>query len=1109
MEQIVHTLEGAAQELLAPPNLVTKERRQAAEKVFLDLQESKDLITLCQFTLEHTKNAFVLFEAASGIKKAILRDWSVMEGQDIENLRSYLLTYVTRNYGIESFIREQILQGAAIILKRGWLDEEKSASMKSVFFEQLFQLLGMDVNMQLIACSLMLRVVEEFSTSSKSSDIGFTWEFHHKCKLSFEQSALKRIYELCLEVLKRFNGAGSLSALGPSELELLSNMSKLADKIVSWDFAVGKSKRSVGSFEPDQDVLLRPGANWREDFLNEERISLFFDLHRKIRNNSTAAHHTLQCLAQLASLTGSVFENEQQEALYLSYVAKGITSLIRDILALGGRQGEVADMGAELYGLCSVINRLVLSFKGEIFMHLGEDFSVLVEQIMGLTSFCLHRTTTDFEDTFDIEAFDQLLGAWDQFMSFDCFGMGFFRQPAGHIFQVYVETRLKRASLEIENYNDEEELGDDDTNFDDQLCGVALLGRYAAKESAAYMCKMLNERINALESALSGQSVNQDLSGLFEDLHWLLLIAGHFLADVGEGEKPLIPGPILSLSIESSAGNFEDYVLGIASLVFRLVEIENKALLASQSGKLSPLLAEDIVWFVGRWLKTYLLPDENDYKQLSQNIVNNFGRDSDGGKLLVGCIMTKICVNLTFWTGEVDVEEESVKTLLAMAKLPSIRSIIIQDENLWTLANSFADPKSSLSKLPGTVQNHLMHAMCCICSGREDPAFIQRLQGILQMIELRFSSLLNKPNFIAISQQPGTITEITNIMELLRGCCCASDSRNTRLMFPLFSKYFEHIVKLLRVYKNCSETSVYVLEFFKDFVKYQLGYLTDAERSVVYETSLLLMKTYAECNTGKYKKPDSNSEEEQYYDLLLFLKILTYLISQDNLDFSSPEVRTLPNESGPQVADVVIYGINIVIPFMNKEMLCFPKLGAQYFKLINILCELYPQTVSSTSESLIRSIMGSLTIGLQSFVSDVTRLVFESIASLAAFNYNLEMKTLSADLNSPMSITLQSFLRSIFEMFLFQNFDMDLLEAASDAFFALICFRHQTYSSLVKELLATQAGSKYFDRSEAAFASLLTANGGVQAIYDRQNKSRFRKNLSFFLMDVRAYFRKK
>lgn len=49
-------------------------------------------IFLCS---EQSSNDYVLFQAASTIKEAILREWSLLNKSDIESLRSFLLTFVT------------------------------------------------------------------------------------------------------------------------------------------------------------------------------------------------------------------------------------------------------------------------------------------------------------------------------------------------------------------------------------------------------------------------------------------------------------------------------------------------------------------------------------------------------------------------------------------------------------------------------------------------------------------------------------------------------------------------------------------------------------------------------------------------------------------------------------------------------------------------------------------------------------------------------------------------------------------------------------------------------------------------------------------------------
>lgn len=48
---------------------------------------------------EQSRNDYVLFQAASTIKGAVLREWTILEKADIESLRSFLLTFVTHKHG--------------------------------------------------------------------------------------------------------------------------------------------------------------------------------------------------------------------------------------------------------------------------------------------------------------------------------------------------------------------------------------------------------------------------------------------------------------------------------------------------------------------------------------------------------------------------------------------------------------------------------------------------------------------------------------------------------------------------------------------------------------------------------------------------------------------------------------------------------------------------------------------------------------------------------------------------------------------------------------------------------------------------------------------------
>lgn len=55
----------------------------------------------------------------------------------------------------------------------------------------------------------------------------------------------------------------------------------------------------------------------------------------------------------------------------------------------------------------------------------------------------------------------------------------------------------------------------------------------------------------------------------------------------------------------------------LLSAILRVSEVESRAIRANLTHLLSPQMGKDIVWFLKRWAKTYLLVDEKLYDQVS------------------------------------------------------------------------------------------------------------------------------------------------------------------------------------------------------------------------------------------------------------------------------------------------------------------------------------------------------------------------------------------------------------------------------------------------------------------------------------------------------------
>lgn len=127
----------------------------------------------------------------------------------------------------------------------------------------------------------------------------------------------------------------------------------------------------------------------------------------------------------------------------------------------------------------------------------------------------------------------------------------------------------------------------------------------------------------------------------------------------------------------------------------------------------------------------------------------------------------------------------------------------------------------------------------------------------------------------------------------------------------------------------------------------------------LYEACLTLLQVYSK-NSSR-KRSDSAAEEDQYQDLLLIMELLTNLLSKEFIDFSDTGERRPPRPGGGRggrasrhcrcspafppptappddvfrnqdqgtpacnrtvsAADVVLYGVNIVLPLMTQDLL--------------------------------------------------------------------------------------------------------------------------------------------------------------------------------------------
>lgn len=303
----------------ATPNMITSEQRHAAESIFVNFRKTKSPYAICQHILENSSVELVMFEAAEVLKSAITVEWKMLQQNDRVSLRQYLLNFVLHR-DIPSSIREKLLQVIAIIIKRSSIDDF-GVERVQILEETQKMIKSGDVNQQLISCSMIMAIMQEYVNTVKSDDTGLTFYEHFKAKKNFENSDLKKVFVMILdsmkELLKVYENTNSM------HLHLMKQFLNIMELILTWSFiSVMIPKKIISICETvaktNQAPPLRLSIHWESVIMEPMLLDIFFYTYWKVRDNEALQAKALTCLVQLSTLNGPVLNaNSSNNLEYL------------------------------------------------------------------------------------------------------------------------------------------------------------------------------------------------------------------------------------------------------------------------------------------------------------------------------------------------------------------------------------------------------------------------------------------------------------------------------------------------------------------------------------------------------------------------------------------------------------------------------------------------------------------------------------------------------------------------------------------------------------------------------------------------------------------------
>ncbi|KAH9560099.1 hypothetical protein CY35_06G089400 [Sphagnum magellanicum] len=1025
--------------------------------------------------------------------------------------------------------------------------------------------------------ALLEALVSEFSPSTASA-MGLPAEFHEHCRASLELDYLQQFYTWAQEAAitaaeKALQGVG-----GTLDVNVCAAGLRLMSQLLNWEFqgtlvrgangvvVVGKQKvnafassigreGSAAKRPGDHACLVQPGPGWYDVLLEGNRVGWILELYARVRQgglgssswmDSPLAVSARQLIVQLCSLNGNIFPSDggTTQELHLQRLLSGITSWLDPPEAVVGAIKSGSTFSSELLDGCHALVAIASVNSPSAFDQLLKPVSRSVGTLSLLASLTREiikasDPADSEEETWTSKALDILLDTWTVLLQpadfskqipFPLSGI----EAAAAVFHAYVETGIRAAAASAHDEDDDvEQVRAAIEARDERLSAVALVARAAPSATVPLLAHLVSERCTWLLQCTGGRG---DPTSVKEELHWLLLMSGHVLADSGDGETPLVPESISALNVSSADPANHPAVL----LCHSVVNLARQSLDTNIRTEIfSPRLMEAVVWFFGRWVDTYLMPadagrgpnstpssNEGDQQQMGgtagpqlQPLVVAFGEEG-GGKAVLEVLVRVAVSGLISWPGERTLQEMvSFQLLPALVRRRNICVHLVSLEAWQELAHAFAFQQATLSTLASPIQRALSEALCRSAGGMSSgDATNQYVRDLLGPITRNLATLSKREDLQTFSQQPDVILQVSCLIERLRGAARATLPRSQKAILEIGSSVMEPLLILLETYRHQSSVVYLLLKYVVDWVDGQVAFLEAKDTVIVFSFCVRLLEIYSTHNIGKVSVSTSTNllsegQTEKYKDLRALLQLLTNLSSKDLIDFACDINGEVEN---PDVAQVVYLGLHIITPLMSVDLLKYPKLCRQYFTLLAHMLEVYPEKVAKLSPDGFSRIVGTLDFGLHHQDVEVVSMSLTALNAVAFYHYQAICRGQEGLGVHVLSIqdtqgvvkegVLAHFLRSVMQFLLFDDYSNELVEPAADALLPLILCNTTLYQRLAQELLEGQQDALLQSRLATAFHVLLNAQQ-VTSSLDRQNRRKFRENLYAFLTDVRGFLR--
>ncbi|KAJ2552690.1 hypothetical protein EV175_003218 [Coemansia sp. RSA 1933] len=671
--------------------------------------------------------------------------------------------------------------------------------------------------------------------------------------------------------------------------------------------------------------------------------------------------------------------------------------------------------------------------------------------------------------------------------------------------------------------------------YEDQLQFFALLSRLDVRTSMDRLHESLCSRCNALQNEFGrlertiksgefaesgGNSSQKTVDLLYEQIHWIVLLIGHVLADSGTSERVLIPQPIIDYS--ASCQNIaQDMVVQNIMAIFKLLQFELDSSSSELAAYVSPLLIETMYWALGRIGPIYLLFDQSEYRAISSSLVSAFGDSKAGGNgpALVQGILGFVRHTFDQWSSEEDLLHMCISVLRDLSQRPNIAQEITQSPLFTPLVLYISQ---NMSQIPESTHSSIVEALVLLACYSHSADHDRIFSEIKTLITHGITNTLTDAGFSSQCHDSRVVSRLLDGLDMLDGLLSAANYRNMDMVFEVMFEMHPALAKLLSVYSSGDGVPRKILQVLESAMRYlDISSLADNDYMLRFSHNAResLQRYYALKQQGGVPL-NSGIDMDALSETTTLISAISYLV-RNEMGFAANEASQSTNkEVSDSYGETEVFGLYCIHTTVSQEHLQAPGALRGYMQLLS-------EMIQYRTPSLLRwlplptwnNVMSMLVKGADSEIYDVCRRTYEAISKLGAY---LKVVGLGGDspkeLGQVLSSGIKKILSKLLEALLYSPFDTELVEPAGTALVTLglldpehlqACFRELLSSENLSAALAERLSAilTKFNAELESSESIKSLLASKDTIPDPIDGTTLRQPLLEFLVNTRAVLR--